>query len=80
MPREFPEQGLTEVMARIPTADYEKFIGNFPMYGAISWFVREAFVAFNAKIEASPSLREEVIDSINEMMEQGRAAAQERSS
>lgn len=45
--KEEVEGGEIEFGGKIPAADYEEFRRNFPQYGSVKWFVREAVRAAN---------------------------------
>jgi hypothetical protein len=55
MPREFPGEGLIEFSSRVPKSDYDEFIGNFPLHGATSWFIRTALREFNISCRDNPN-------------------------
>lgn len=66
MPREYPELGLIEMSSKVPSDQYERFIGHFPQHGATSWFIRTALEKFLAEIEKEPSSIERIQEAIRE--------------
>lgn len=68
MPREFPDLGLIEFSSRVPKNDYDEFIGNFPLHGATSWFIRTALREFNLQCRANPAAIETIRESIGKML------------
>ena len=56
-----------EFSSRVPKTDYDEFIGNFPLHGATSWFIRTALKEFNKKCSESPVVVEQVRQAITEM-------------
>lgn len=67
MPREFPEAGQIEFAGRVTKADYDEFIGRFPVHGATTWFIRTALSNFLNECRANPTLDEVVTEAIHNM-------------
>lgn len=67
MPREFPDAGQIEFAGRVSKADYEEFIGRFPLHGATTWFIRSALSRFLTECQVNPSLDEIVTEAIKNM-------------
>lgn len=59
---------MIEFSAKVPDDEYRRFKDKFPMYGAVNWFINTALKEFNDKVEANPSLRQLVADSIEELV------------
>lgn len=60
--------GEKEFSAKVPEPEYLRFKNQFPMYGAVNWFINTALKEFNDRVEANPNLRELVSQSVEQML------------
>jgi hypothetical protein len=67
MPNELQQ---VEFSSRVPKSDYDEFVGNFPVHGAVSWFIRSALKEFNKQCRAEPSTIERIREAIVEVMKE----------
>lgn len=58
-----------EFSSRVPREDYDEFVGNFPLHGATSWFIRRSLKEFNLQCRNDPSMIERIKEAIKEMSE-----------
>lgn len=63
-----------EFSAVVPDEEYDFFTKNFPIYGATKWFINSSLKEFNQKVRDNPSIRQLVIESIEEMVQLGKDA------
>ncbi len=56
-----------EFSSRVPKVDYDEFVGNFPLHGATSWFIRTALKEFNKQCTENPTVIEQVRAAITDM-------------
>lgn len=66
-----------EFSAKVPYEEYERFKLAFPQYGAVSWFINEALVAFNRKVAENPAAIQLIDEGIDEMVQRNRGAQSE---
>ena len=62
----------TEFSAKVDTDAYNEFKENFPQYGAVSWFINNALVAFNEEVRKNPEHRKLIDNAIAEMLDRNR--------
>lgn len=59
------------VVAKIPRADYARFMELMPGTGQATWYVRQAFSEFCEQLEADSTLRKRVLAATKHMLEHG---------
>lgn len=70
MPREFKDTGQIELSGRVDKAQYDEFMGRFPIHGAATWFVRQALSRFLDQIRGNPTLEEQIAEAMKSVAEE----------
>lgn len=61
-----------EFSAKVPRDVYDKFKVLVPAYGGTQWFINAALAGFVQRLEANPSLSENVSASVEAMLQLNR--------
>lgn len=65
-----------EFSAHVPVDEYEEFKRNFPQYGAVNWFINSTLTEFNRVVRENPTAREQIVQSIEAMLQLNRLASE----